>query len=182
MVAEVSTFTDRVNVLGETKSGEKLLPAYDHTGLGDCFADASNLITQLLNELTIGPQYLVEMKNDTVAFTTDVPDEFLTEYVDFYLIINTVQPTDDWQQSLLTAAKLASRDTVEILVERSLPGVGLISLPVAPPGLPKRVNSYYLKVDIHDEQWNSVKREENVALLWDDSPEDATVELVVVRK
>lgn len=182
VVAEVSTFTDRVNVLGETSNGEKLLPAYDHSRLGDCFSDASVLITQLLNELTIGPQYLVEMKNDSVAYTADVPDEFLTEYVDFYLIINTVQPTDDWQQSLLTAAKLASRDTVETLVERSLPGVGLISLPVAPPGLPKRVNSYYLKIDIHGEQWDSVKRQENVALLWDDSPEDATVELVVVRK
>ena len=182
VVAEVSTYTDRVSILGETSDGERLLPAYDHNNLGSCFTAASMLITQLLNELTIGPQYLVDMKNDGVAFTADVPDEFLTEYVDFYLIINTVEQPDKWQQSLLTAAKLSSRDTVEVLVERSLPGVGLMSLPVAPPGLPKRANSYYLKVDIHDEQWDSVKRQQNVSLLWNEAPEDSGIELVVVRK
>jgi len=61
LVGEVSTYTDRVSVLGETKDGERLLPSYDHTELGGCFNAAGALITQLLNEITIGPQYLVEM-------------------------------------------------------------------------------------------------------------------------
>jgi hypothetical protein len=37
-------------------------------------------------------------------------------------------------------------------------------------------------VDIHDDQWSSVVRQENVALLWDEAPEDTKIELVVVRK
>ncbi len=71
---------------------------------------------------------------------------------------------------------------VETLVERSLPGVGMIYLPAVPPGLPRRPNSYYLRLDIHDDQWSSVERQENVALLWDEAPEDVKIELVVVRK
>ncbi len=182
LIGEISTFTDRITVLGETSEGERLLPPYDHANLGGCFNDASSLITQLLNEITIGPQYLVEMASDGIAYTADVPSEFFTEYVDFFLIVNTVEDFDKSQQSLLTAAKLSSRDMVETLVERSLPGVGMIYLPAVPPGLPRRPNSYYLRMDIHDDQWSSVERQENVALLWDEAPEDVKIELVVVRK
>jgi len=71
---------------------------------------------------------------------------------------------------------------VETLLERSLPGVGMIYLASAPPGLPRRPNSYYMRLDTHDDQWSAVSRQENVALLWDEAPPDTTVELVVVRK
>ena len=182
LIGEISTFTDRVSVLGESNDGARLLPPYDHDNLGGCFNDAAALVTQLLNEITIGPQYLVEMKSDGVAFTADVPAEFFTEHVDFYMIVNTLEDFDKNQQSLLTAAKLSSRDMVETLVERSLPGVGMIYLQAAPPGLPRRPNSYYLRLDVHDDQWPSVQRQENIALLWDEAPEDVKIELVVVRK
>ena len=182
LIGEISTFTDRVSVLGETSTGERLVPGYDHQDLGNCFNSASSMISQLLNEITIGPQYLVEMKFDTVAYNADVPPEFFTEHVDFFLIVNTVDDFQESQKSLLTAAKLASREDVEILVERSLPGIGMIYLPAPPPGLPRRPNSYYLRIDIHDDQWASVERRGNVALLWEEAPEDVKVELVVVRK
>ncbi len=182
LVGEISTFTDRVSVLGETAEGERLVPGYDHNDLGNCFNSAASMVSQLLNEITIGPQFLVEMKFDEVAFSADVPTEFFTEHVDFFLIVNTVEDFEESQKSLLTAAKLSSRDMVETLVERSLPGVGMIYLSTAPPGLPRRPNSYYLRLDVHDDQWASVARQENVALLWDEAPPDTTVELVVVRK
>ncbi|MCK5262095.1 MAG: type VI secretion system baseplate subunit TssK [Gammaproteobacteria bacterium] len=182
LAGEVSTFTDRITVLGETADGERLIPPYNHSDIGYCFSSASSLITQLLNEITIGPQYLVEMTRDEVAFSADVPNEFFTEHVDFYLIVNTMESFEEAQQSLLTAAKLSSRDTVEVLVERSLPGVGMIYLPAPPPGLPRRPNSYYLRLDVHDDQWSSVERQQNVSLLWEEAPEDTKIELVVVRK
>lgn len=182
LVSEISTYTDRVTLLGESADGERLVPGYDHDDLGNCFISASSMVSQLLNEITIGPQFLVEMKYDEIAFQADVPAEFFTEHVDFFLIVNTVANFEESQKSLLTAAKMASRDMVETLVERSLPGVGMIYLPAAPPGLPRRPNSYYLRVDIHDDQWSSVVRQENVALIWDEAPEDVKIELVVVRK
>jgi type VI secretion system protein ImpJ len=182
LVGEISTYTDRLSVLGETNDGERRIPAYDHCNLGQCFYAASEVISELLNEITIGPQYLVEMKQDGIAFAADVPSQFFTEHVDFYLIVNTVSEFEESEKSLLTAAKLSSRDTVEILQERSLPGVGMVYMTAVPPGLPRRPNSYYLRLDIHDDQWSSVVRQENVALLWNEAPEDTKVELVVVRK
>ena len=182
LISEISTFTDRVTLLGESADGERLLAAYDHNNLGVCFNSASDMVSLLLNEITIGPQFLVNMKFDTVAYEADVPSEFFTEHVDFYLIVNTVENFEEGQKSLLTSAKLASRDVVETLVERSLPGVGMIYLTSAPPGLPRRPNSYYLRIDVHDDQWSSVVRQENVALLWEEAPDDTSIELVVVRK
>lgn len=182
LVSEISTYTDRVSLLGESADGLRLVPGYDHNDLGNCFNSASSMVSQLLNEITIGPQFLVEMKSDDIAFNAGVPSEFFTEYVDFFLIVNTSDDFEESQKSLLTAAKLASRDVVETLVERSLPGVGMIYLPAAPPGLPRRPNSYYLRIDVHDDQWSSVVRQENVALIWNEAPEDVTIELVVVRK
>jgi len=182
LIGEISTFTDRVSLLGETADGERLVPSYDHNDLGGCFNSASNMVSQLLNEITIGPQYLVEMKFDAIAYTADVPTEFFTEHVNFFLIVNTAGDFAEGQKSLLTAAKLASRDVVETLVERSLPGVGMIYLQTAPPGLPRRPNAHYFRIDVHDDQWSSVVRQENAALLWEEAPEDAKIELVVVRK
>ena len=182
LIGEISTFTDRVSLLGETADGERLVPSYDHNDLGCCFNSASNMVSQLLNEITIGPQYLVEMKFDAIAYTADVPTEFFTEHVNFFLIVNTDGDFAEGQKSLLTAAKLASRDVVETLVERSLPGVGMIYLQTAPPGLPRRPNAHYFRIDVHDDQWSSVVRQENAALLWEEAPEDVKIELVVVRK
>ncbi|MBT3202816.1 MAG: type VI secretion system baseplate subunit TssK [Gammaproteobacteria bacterium] len=182
LIGEISTFTDRMTLLGETYEGERLLPGYEHTDLGNCFYSASNIVSQLLNEITIGPQYLVDMKNDGIAFSADVPTQFFTEHVDFYLIVNTESEFESSEKSLLTAAKLCSRDSVEVLQERSLPGVGMMYMASAPPGLPRRPNSYFLRLDIHDDQWSSVVRQENIALLWNEAPEDTKVELVIVRK
>jgi len=182
LIGEISTYTDRMTVLGETNEGERLLPGYEHTDLGACFYAAADITSQLLNEITIGPQYLVDMKREGSIFAADVPTQFFAEHVDFYLIVNTVSQFADSEKSLLTAAKLSSRDTVEILQERSLPGVGMVYISSAPPGLPRRPNSYYLRLDIHDDQWSSVVRQESVALLWNEAPDDTKVELVIVRK
>lgn len=182
MIGEISTFTDQVNVLGETKTGERLLPPYDHVDLGSCFSAAHTLITQMLNEITVGPKYLVEMPHDGTNYTARVPPEFFKEEYDFYLLINTESDFDLHQQSLLTVAKLGSSETVGILAERSLPGVGMIHVPFSPPGLPRRANAHYVRLDIHDEQWLSVSRHQNVALLWTEAPEDAKVELVVLKR
>lgn len=182
LVGEVSTFTDQVNVLGESNDGERMMPAYDHLGLGECFEGAHQLITKLLNEITIGPKHLVNLTFDGACFTAGIPADFFNEDNDFYLVINTAQDFSAYQHSLLTVAKLSSRENVDILVERSLPGVGMIHVPFAPPGLPRRANTYYVRLEKGGEQWSSLMRSHDVALLWEEAPEDVGIELVVLRR
>jgi type VI secretion system protein ImpJ len=182
LVGEISTFTQEVNFLGENKKGERLLPAYQHTNLGECFNSARNLISQLMNEISVGPQFLVELDYDGKYFSTEIPSEFFEQQVDFYLILNTEQSWDDHSQSFLTTAKLADSSTVEVLAERSLPGVGLYHMPSPPAGLPKKAFANYARIDIHDDKWQQIQSKQNLALMWDEAPSDLKVELVILRK
>lgn len=182
LVGEVSTFTQDINFLGENKQGERLLPAYTHDNIGECFNAARTLISQLMNEISVGPQFLVELDFDGKYFSTEIPAEFFDQQVDFYLILNTENSWDNHAQSFLTTAKLADSSTVEILAERSLPGVGLFHMPSPPAGLPKKAFANYARIDIHDEKWQQIQNKQNLALMWDESPEDLKVELVILRK
>jgi len=182
LAGEISTFTTDINLLGENSNGVKLLPDYTHTNISQCFNGARVLINQLLNEISVGPQFMVEMARNEQNFSADIPQEFFEDRADFYLIINS---RDDWEaysQSFFTTAKLASKNTIDVLIERSLPGIGLIHSPTAPSGLPKKDHAHYVRIDIHDDEWQAVQRQQNIVLHWDEAPSDLQIELVILKR
>ena len=179
---EISTFTNEVNLLGETNQGEKLLPNYTHLNTGQCFSNIRSLINRLLNEISVGPQFLVEMLREEQTFQADIPKDFFEEKTDFYLVLNSAEEWDMFSQSLFTTAKLASKNTINVLIERSLPGIGLIHSPSAPAGLPKKEHANYVRIDIHDDEWQSIERYQSLVMHWDDAPDDLKVELVILKR
>lgn len=181
-IAEVSTFTDAVSVLGETKSGERLLPEYDHKDIGACFTAARTLLNSMLNEITIGPKLVVNMPFDGKLFSGTIPPDFFEDRFDYYLLISTQGGFEDYQQSLLTAGKFAAKESVEVLAERSLPGIGLIHVSTPPPELPRRPDAHYVRLDPGDEKWELIQRTGQASLLWSEAPEDAEIDLVIVRR
>jgi type VI secretion system protein ImpJ len=140
------------------------------------------LINQLLNEISVGPQFMVEMVRQEQSFTTDIPKDFFEEKADFYLIINSKDDWDDYSQSFFTAAKLASKNTIDVLIERSLPGIGLIHTPTAPSGLPKKDHAHYIRIDVHDDEWQAVQRQQSLVLHWDEAPTELQIELVILKR
>ena len=48
--------------------------------------------------------------------------------------------------------------------------------------MPRRPDAHYVRLDTHDEQWPIVERHKDIALLWDEAPQDAKIELVIVRR
>ncbi len=182
LIGEISTFTQDINLLGENSNGELLLPEYTHLNISECFNSARTVINQQLNDISVGPQFLVEMSRDEQQFTAQIPKDFFEDRADFYLIINSDTDWDDYSQSFFTTAKLAAKNTLEILIERSLPGIGLIHSPHVPTGLPKKENANYVRIDIHDDEWQSVQRQQNIALHWDEAPQDLQIELVILKR
>lgn len=182
LAGEMSTFTSDVNILGETSNGEKLLPDYNHDNIAECFTSARQLINQLLNEISVGPQFMVDMQRQDQTFSTDIPKDFFEEKADFYLIVNSKDEWDDYSQSFFTTAKLASKNTINVLVERSLPGIGLIHTPTAPSGLPKKDRAHYVRIDAHDDEWQAVQRQQSLVLHWDEAPEELQIELVILKR
>jgi type VI secretion system protein ImpJ len=179
LIGELSSFSERISVLAEAE-GRTLLPSYDHGNLWTCFSSAQTLATQLLDEITAGPEYVVQLMNDGTYYAAELKPSLFKGRNRYYLVFRTNVDPKTVIQSLSSIAKLSSREYVPILIARSLPGIGLEHLAVPPQELPRRAHSLYFAIDYNSDQWAKVEKNHNIALYWDDAPEDLKVELMVV--
>jgi type VI secretion system protein ImpJ len=182
LIGELSTFSERVNVLGELAGGTQALPAYDHRNLWECFSAAQALIAQLLDEITAGPEYIFRLVYDGTYFAADLNPVVFEARNRFFLVLKTEEDPKAVFQSLGTVVKMSSREHLPILIARALPGIKIEHLPVPPQELPRRAHSLYFSVDIHSDLWSFVEKSRNLALYWDSAPEDLEVELMVVGR
>jgi type VI secretion system protein ImpJ len=182
LIGELSSFSERLNVMGEFEDGTRLLPGYDHRNLWECFSAAIGLVTQLLDEITAGPEYVMQLLFDGTYYAADLSPAMFEGRNRFYLVLETEEDPQSVLQSLETIAKLGSRESLPILIARALPGIKLEHLPVPPQELPRRAHSVYFRIDHHSDQWAQVQTSNNIALYWDAAPEDLKAELMVVGR
>jgi type VI secretion system protein ImpJ len=182
LIGELSSFSERVNALGESEDRNRILLDYDHRNLWTCFSSALSLVTQLLDEITAGPEYIVPLVYDGTYYAAELKPAMFEGKNRFYLVIRTEEDPQKILQSLSSVAKLSTREYAPILIARALPGIGLEHLPVPPQELPRRAHSLYVAIDHHHDQWALVEKSRNIALYWDSAPEDVKVEMMVVEK
>ncbi len=58
IIGELSSFSREMSALGEGPDGQKVLPDYDHENIGPCFEKAREIITNILDSLTAGPEFI----------------------------------------------------------------------------------------------------------------------------
>ncbi len=182
LIGELSSFSERCNMLGEFVDGTLALPSYDHLDLGHCLFAARAIISQLLNEITVGPDFLALLEPRERYLVADLPKRFFDSRNRFYLVLRSESGTDALVDSFQSSAKLAALDDLPTLIRRALPGVELIHMPVAPQGLPRRSYSFYFRIDTVSKWWEKVEKNGNIALDWPDAPHDLKAELVVLRR
>jgi type VI secretion system protein ImpJ len=182
LIGELSSFSERLNVMGEFEDGTRLLPKYDHRNLWECFSAAIGLVTQLLDDITAGPEYVMQLLFDGTYYATELPPGIFEGRNRFYLVFETEAEPQSVIDSMGTIAKLGSRESLPILIARALPGIKSEHLPVPPQELPRRARSVYFRIDHHSDQWAQAEKTNNLALYWDAAPEDLKVELMVVGR
>jgi type VI secretion system protein ImpJ len=182
LIGELSSFSGQVSVNGELEDGTRLLLGYDHLNLWKCFAGAKTLITRLLDEITAGPEYIIQLLYDGTYFAADLPPMIFEGRNRFFLIFETEADSKAVFQSMESIAKLSSRQTLPILIAHSLPGIKLEHLSIPPQELPRRAHSLYFQIDHHSDQWAQVQKGNNLALYWDTAPQDLKLELMVVGR
>ncbi|MBT8341145.1 MAG: type VI secretion system baseplate subunit TssK [Desulfatitalea sp.] len=182
LIGELTTFSGDISYSGEDGQGQKLLLAYDHCQLGPCFESALSLITLLLDQITAGPEYILPMMFDGTYFVADLPPAMFEGRNRFFMLVETENDPDQVLQALDGIAKLGCRESLPILIARSLSGVGMSHLAAPPQELPRRANALYFQVDYHSDQWGHVQKNKNLALYWDTAPEDLKVELMAVGR
>ncbi|MGA1842664.1 MAG: type VI secretion system baseplate subunit TssK [bacterium] len=182
LIGELSTFSERINVMGELQDGMPLLPNYDQQNLWECFSSVQNLVTQLIDEITAGPEYIIRLTYDGTYYTADLNPAVFEGRNRFYLVLKTETDSKAVVQSLTTIAKISTRENLPILIARALPGIRVEHLPVPPQELPKRANCVYFQLDHHSDQWGLVEKGHNIAIYWDFASEDLETELMVVGR
>ncbi len=182
LMGELSTFSERVSVTGEEIGGRALLPAYNHQQLWHCFSSAQRLITQLLDEITAGPEYMISLHYDGTYYSADLQPAMFEGRNRFYMAVATEADPQAILQSMEQIAKVSCREYLPILIARALPGIRLEYLQVPPQELPRRANTLYFQIDTHSEQWAQVQTGNNLAVYWDTAPEDLKAELMIVGR
>ena len=183
IIGELSSFSETVTVLGESVSeGIPLVPDYDHRKLGEIFSAAQILILRLLDEITAGPEYVLPMHFDGTFFTTELKPTHFESRNRYYMALQTEAEPKQVLQMMASSAKLSSRERLPLLIARALPGIGCEHLTLPPQELPRRAFTLYFAVDSHSEQWALVEKGNNIALYWDNAPEDLVVELMIVGR
>lgn len=182
LVGELSSFSERFNMFGETEDGMAGVPPYDHRQIGRCFARAHALISHMLNEITVGAEFIVQLKPEGQLQVGELPKRLFGEHNRFYLLIHSEASREAVAQDVLRDARLGPTGEMPKLLSLALPGLELIHLPVAPQGLPKRPNSHYFRIEQISRQWESITRDGLVSLFWLDAPADLRAEIAVVRR
>ncbi|MFQ5484533.1 MAG: type VI secretion system baseplate subunit TssK, partial [Desulfobacterales bacterium] len=182
LVGELSSFSEQINTLGEMADGSAFVSIYEHQKLWECFSDVQMLITRLLNEITAGPAYMLQLIYDGAYYASELSSKIFEGHNRFFLVIESEADLQAILRSLGTTAKLSSRESLPILISRALPGIKLNHLASPPQELPKRSNSIYLQIDQNSDQWTDVKKAKNIAMFWDTAPDDLKIELMVVGR
>ncbi len=182
LVAELSTFSQSISATGELEDGSSLLLPYDHVNLWGCFAGIQSLVTQLLDEITAGPEYVMQLMFDGTYFATDLTPAVFEGGNRYYLVMETETDPSFVLQSIESIAKFSTREYLPILIARSLPGIRISNLEIVPQELPRRAGAMYFQIDHHSDQWAQVQNGNNLALYWDSAPEDLKIELMIVGR
>jgi type VI secretion system protein ImpJ len=182
LIGELSTFSEGINAMGEAEDPRDSLLEYDHRRLWQCFSRAQALVSRLLDDITAGPEYMIELVYDGTYFAAELKPAMFEGQNRFYLVCETDQEPQEVVEALESIAKLGTRETLPILIARALPGIKLKHLPLPPQELPRRSRAVYFQVDHYGDAWAAVQKAHNLALYWDAAPEDLRVELMIVGR
>ena len=173
-IGELSTFSDTVSVLGGP------LPPYRHDQLWECFNAAVEVARTLIYELTKGPEYVVPLEFDGEYYAANLDQRVFEAQNRHYLSVKTDVPTAELQHHLADVGKVGTRQEMESLRNRSLPGLSLRYLENPPGELPRRAHSTYFEIDHHGTLWSSIMQRQNIAVYCKLPPEDTQIELLIV--
>ncbi|QWV94597.1 type VI secretion system baseplate subunit TssK [Geomonas oryzisoli] len=183
LVAELSCFSDSVACSGDAAAeAAAFLPEYSHLDLSHCFSQAHDLLLKLLDQICAGPEYALKLSHDGTYYHADLTSTHLQGKSRFYLAVTTEADPASVRESLTGLAKLGARERLPLLIAQALPGITLEQLPNPPQELPRRSSTLYFAIDSRSEHWDLVQKWHNIALFWDQAPDDLEAELMIVTR
>jgi type VI secretion system protein ImpJ len=164
LIAELSVFSQDLNLVTEDAAGGKLVPPFNHEAPYPCFKKLCDLVMLLLDQIFVGAQHLCPAKKENNMYIAQLNSAFLTGKNHFYLLIQAApEQLATVSQHVLTIAKLCAYSEMNKILEYALPGIPLEKLAAVPEGTPRLSNCLYFSIDKADAAWNQIDREKKLA-------------------
>ncbi len=183
LLAEVSVFSERMDVLGQQGADSNTL-SYQHAKADRSFRQMREKLLITLNELSIRPEQLVRLEaNNDGHLQATLPKSFTRNLHQVFMIVRTGTPVNEWLDDFMQFSKLAPVGLLQTLLDKAIPGIELNVEAGRPEGLPQRPNSAYFSFNLSEAQelLNTVKQGDDLVLYWRNRPDDVAVELVQVK-
>lgn len=182
LMGDLSTFSNRVNAMGILADGRSIVRDYNHEDPLPCFEDIQTLISELLNDIIVGPERIIDLLRDGDRFSAPAPLELFDQRNVFYLALRTAETAAKVRGAVQGMVKMSSAEIIPTLVTRALSGIPLHEPSSPPPGMPKHANATYYMLDQTSGHWAEIQKSQNFCMYWVGAPGDLKAEIVVLRK
>lgn len=174
LVAELMTFSIELH--------PKDIIKYNHD---DLYYTFSNLSAQLRNLLeTVIPTRCVSIPLEKISATTyigRVEDDRLLSEAEFYIAVSANMPVSKIIEDIPRILKVASRDVIDTVVGRALPGVPLIYKDPPPAQIPARMGFRYFQLDTAGAYWEGIRGSKVLAIYVPEKVPDEKLEMYAIK-
>ncbi len=157
VASELITYT-RDNRLPE------LFPAYEHENPQRSFTPLIQSLQQSLSTVLEPKAVSIPLEKRKYGLMgAAIGDRSLLETADFIIAVKANLPLETLRKQFIHQTKVASVERIRDLISLQLPGIPLISLPVAPRQLPYHAGFTYFQLDRNSVNWEMLKESNGFA-------------------
>jgi len=130
---------------------------YDHDDVGGCFGKLDGRLRELL-EMVVQARYvkIPLTQKEPSHFEGTIPDPQLTATGQFYLGVKADIPESKLITDLPLHGKVISPDKISLLIEKNLPGVGMVYVAHPPAALPVKAGMAYFRLENVGDRWDFI--------------------------
>ena len=163
------------------ESNQEEIPAYRHRDLTGTFKEMDALIRRYLEVVSPSNSVTLQFrKADSYIFAADVKDERCLRRSRWIFGIRSQLNDSIILRLTPKLVKVCSAEGVTKLVERALPGLELMHLPVPPPALHAQADMHYFSVSLSGACWQHILQTKQVGVYLPGDLGDATFDLTVI--
>lgn len=150
LCGELSTFTDESRLPPSA-------PSYNHDMPTESFQAVIRQLRQSLSVVIEPRAVSIQLDKRKYGLTVaPIHDSSLMKDAEFIISVKARMPLEDLQRLFIQQMKVSSVEKIKELISLQLPGISLISLPVAPRQLPYHAGYIYYQLDKTCPAWGAV--------------------------
>ena len=150
---------DLVTFVDDTRLPEEY-PAYNHHDPRPSFLPLIEVLRRALSQLMQAKAVSIPIhKEQYGTWAAPIHDRELLETSNFILAVRSTTEIDQLREMFSQQAKVGSIEQITELINLQLPGIPLISLPVAPRNLPYHAGFAYFQLDRDNAAWDTMMKE-----------------------